>query len=71
MNIENNLKIIIMLIFTINIYLMIVACIIAFTLKNAFTMYNKKFDYIKQLIIQTNKKKKKESKEKKKTKENK
>ena len=66
MNIENNLKIIIMLIFTINIYLMIVACIIAFTLKNAFIMYNKKFDYIKHLIIQTNKKKKKETKDKRK-----
>lgn len=67
MNIENNLKIILILIFTINIYLMVVACIIAFTLKNAFIMYNKKFNYIKRLILQTNKrmKKTKETKEKK------
>ena len=46
MNIENNLKIIMLLLFVINIYLMVVACIIAYTLKNAFNMYNKKFDYI-------------------------
>ena len=63
MNIENNLKIIILLIFTINIYLMIVSCIIAFTLNNSFTMYNKKFDYMKELILQTNKEKRKSNKE--------
>jgi len=71
MNIENNLKIIILLIFTINIYFMIVSCIIAFTLKNAFIMYNKKFDYMKELILQTNKENRKKKIEKrKKNKEN-
>jgi hypothetical protein len=69
MNIESNLKIIIMLIFTINIYLMVVACIIAYTLKNAFTMYNKKLNYIKNLIIQTKKINKNKNKNKKRTKE--
>ena len=36
---------------------MVAACIIAFTLKNAFTMYNKKLDFLKHLILQTNKRK--------------
>ena len=70
MNIEYNLKIIIGLIFTINIYLMIVACVIAYTLKSAFTMYNKKLNHIKRLILQL-KKEKKEKKEKEEKKEKK
>jgi len=50
---------------------MIVSCIIAFTLKNAFIMYNKKFDYMKELILQTNKENRKKKIEKrKKNKEN-
>ena len=41
---------------------MVVACIIAYTLKNAFNMYNKKFDYIKELLLEKNNKKKKKEK---------
>ena len=50
---------------------MIVACIIAYTLKSAFNMYNKKFRHIKRLIFQLKKEKRNEETKKKETKEKK
>ena len=71
MNIERNLKIIIILIAFLNVYLIIEACVLIFVLKTSFHMYNEKLNYIKELIIQRKKieKRKKKIEKRKKKKE--
>lgn len=51
MNIERNLKIIIILIAFLNAYLILEACVLIFVLKQSFHMYNEKLNHIKDLIL--------------------
>lgn len=57
MNIECNLKIIILLLLFIISFLITVVGLLGYTLNNTFNMYNIKLDYLKKIILTNNSKK--------------